>query len=168
MFCTQCGTEIHGDARFCNNCGHMLSGSTKQPTVRSSPEQSDKLEEDLKEVTVSIEKVASGQKFVVYALRTYLISICLDVIFSDIIRIPGGKIILLIGIIVGIILSLVGVFRLCTGMGYSIGAKIGLVALMAVPLLNIIILVMLNSHAIKSLRASGLEVVLFNWGKKKI
>lgn len=33
MFCSQCGTENQGEARFCQKCGNSLSGNTAQPNA---------------------------------------------------------------------------------------------------------------------------------------
>lgn len=71
--------------------------------------------------TQQIEKVASGQKMIIWAILLNFLTIGLQVAIGDI----AG----LLGIVV-IIFSLVGLFRLASGLGYSIGAKIGLVILL--------------------------------------
>ena len=38
MYCTQCGTASHADARFCRTCGHSLDDQAAQ-VVYTPPEQ---------------------------------------------------------------------------------------------------------------------------------
>lgn len=36
MFCAQCGSRSDGNAHFCQQCGHSLSGAVRQPTENVS------------------------------------------------------------------------------------------------------------------------------------
>jgi hypothetical protein len=69
----------------------------------------------------------------------------------------------LLGLIVALtalVMSLVGIFRVGSGMGFGVAAKILLVILMFVPLANLITLLVLNSRATKLLREAGYTVGL--------
>lgn len=98
-----------------------------------------------------IGNVASGQKLIIYAILVNFLTLGLQVAFGDIAGLVG---------IAAIIMSLVGMFRLASGLGYSTGAKIGLVILLLVPLVGLITLLVLNSRATKALRGAGYKVGL--------
>jgi hypothetical protein len=65
-------------------------------------------------------------------------------------------------------LALIGLVRLSTGMGYSWFAKVLLVILMFVPLVNLITLLILNSRASTRLRAAGYHVGLMGASKPDV
>ncbi len=98
-----------------------------------------------------IENVASGQKLIIYAILVNFLTFGLQAAFGDIAGLVG---------IVAIIMSLVGMFRLASGLGYSTGAKIGLIILLLVPLVGLITLLVLNSRATKALQGAGYKVGL--------
>ena len=98
-----------------------------------------------------IETIASGQKLILYAILVYFLAFGLQAAFGDIAVLVD---------IVAIVMSLVGMFRLASGLGYSTGSKIGLVILLLVPLVGLITLLVLNSHATKALRGAGYKVGL--------
>lgn len=98
-----------------------------------------------------IEKVASGQKLIIYAILVNFVTIGLIAAFGDIAGLVG---------IVAIVMSLVGMFHLAGGLGYSTAAKIFLLVLLVVPLVGLITLLILNSRATKALRAAGYKVGL--------
>lgn len=98
-----------------------------------------------------IEKVVTGQKIIIYAILVNFLTIGLRVAF--------GEIAVLVGI-VAVVMSVVGIFRLASGLGYSTGAKVVLVILVLMPLINLITLLVLNSRATKALRAAGYKVGL--------
>ena len=99
----------------------------------------------------TIKKLASGQKLVIYAVLVNFLTIGLQVAFGDIAGLVA---------IIAVVLSVIGIFRLASGFSYSVGIKILLVALMFIPLINIIALLKLNSRATKALRAAGFKVGL--------
>ena len=98
-----------------------------------------------------IEKVASGQKLIIYAILVNFLTIGLMAAFGDIAGVVN---------IVAIVMSLVGMFRLAGGLGYSTVAKIFLLVLLIVPLVGLITLLVLNSRATKALRQAGYTVGL--------
>ena len=98
-----------------------------------------------------IEKVASGQKLIIYAILVQFLTIGLQAAFGDIAGLVA---------IVAVIMSLVGMFRLASGLGSSTGVKILLVILLLVPLVGLMTLLVLNSRATKALRNAGYKVGL--------
>src|SRR5690606_25572733 len=104
------------------------------------------MSEEAKQRPIVIEQVAQGQKFLIFAILVNFASILLLVVngyIADLVAVAAT------------VMSLVGMFRLGAGMGYTTGVKIGLVVLMIVPLLNLIVLLILNARATKTLRAAG-------------
>ena len=98
-----------------------------------------------------IEKIASGQKLIIYAILVNFLTFALMAVFGDLAGVVG---------IVAIVMSFVGMFRLAGGLGYSTAAKILLVILLLVPLIGLITLLVLNSRATKALREAGYTVGL--------
>ncbi len=107
-----------------------------------------------------IEKVNKAQKLM---LRAFGVSLVLRLV-SGIVAAEGGAVFAVImgmAALACLIALLIGVYRVASGLGkngilYVIG--------MFVPLLNLIILIMLNNQASNFLRANGLEVGF--WGAK--
>ena len=98
-----------------------------------------------------IEDVARGQKMLIYAIVVNFLAIGLRLAIG-----PSGALLNL----VAILLALIGIFRIGTGMGFSIIVKILLVLLACIPLINLVVLLSLNSRATKKLRESGYKVGL--------
>lgn len=103
------------------------------------------------ETSEGVEKLASGQKLVIYAILLNLAALALQVAVGPL----GG----LLGI-AGLVLSLIGVVRLGVGFGLSVFLRIVLCILMFVPLLNLIALLVMNSRATARLREAGYKVGL--------
>ena len=57
-------------------------------------------------------------------------------------------------------LGATGLLRMAGGLGYSTGKKIGLVILVAIPVVGLITLALVNGKATQALRASGYKVGL--------
>jgi hypothetical protein len=104
----------------------------------------------------NIELVAAGQKMIIYAI---LINIGV-VVFQKV----AGPIIGLLAI-TALVLSIWGVFRLSAGLGMSLVAKVVLAVCMCIPLVNLIVLLVLNSKATRALRAAGYRVGLLGASK---
>jgi hypothetical protein len=103
------------------------------------------------ESSQSIDKVASGQKLIIYAILAQFLTVGLQAVFGDIAGLVG---------LVAVVMSLVGMFRLSSGLGYSLGAKILFVVLLLIPLVGLITLLVLNSNATDALRKAGFQVGL--------
>jgi hypothetical protein len=97
------------------------------------------------------EKVASGQKLIIYAILVNFLTVGLQAAIGEIAGLLA---------IVAIVMSLIGMFRLASGLGYSTGAKVLLVILLLIPLIGLITLLVLNSRATKALKAAGYTVGL--------
>jgi len=99
----------------------------------------------------SIEEVASGQRLIIYSILVNLGTFVLRILVGDIGALLG---------IVAIVLAIVGLLKLASGLGYSVGVKILLIVLAFIPLINILMLVMVNARATSALRAAGYTVGL--------
>ncbi len=107
-----------------------------------------------KQETISVqamEDIASGQKLIIYAILVQFLTVGLQAAFGGVAGLIG---------IIAIVMSLLGMFRLASGLGYSIGVIIVLVILLLVPLIGLITLLVLNSRATKALREAGYTVGL--------
>lgn len=98
-----------------------------------------------------IEQVLGGQKLVIYAILVYLATILVR---------GGGEAIAALLAIASLVLSLMGILRISSGLGYGTGTKVVLVILMFVPLVGLITLLVLNSKATNRLREAGYKVGL--------
>jgi hypothetical protein len=97
-----------------------------------------------------IEKVAGGRRLIIYAILVQLLAIGLLAFGETTVWVTT----------VAFVMSLVGSFRLASGLGYSTAAKILIVMLLLLPLVNLITLLVLNSLAIVALRGAGYKVGL--------
>ena len=96
-------------------------------------------------------RIAGGQRLVIYAILLNLVVFALTVAIGDIAALLYLPV---------LALSLVGLHRLASGLGYAVWKEVCLMVLMLIPLLNIITLVVINSRATKTLRAGGYTVGL--------
>lgn len=99
----------------------------------------------------SIEAVASGQKLIIYAILLNFIAIAVAAWIGDIAGLIS---------IGALVLSIWGLLRLSGGLGYSVGLKILLVVLAFIPLVSLVMLLLVNNKATKTLRAHGYKVGL--------
>ncbi len=104
----------------------------------------------------NIDKIARGQKLVVYAFILYFAAMALQSVLGFVVALVA---------LGALVTALVGVFRLSSGMGHGTGLKILWIVLMFVPLINLITLLRLNSSATKALRAAGYRVGLLGASK---
>lgn len=98
-----------------------------------------------------IERVASAQKLIIYSILAYFAAMAVRALLG-----PVGLVVLLAALVMG----LVGTFKLCSGLGYSLPAKVILLVLMFVPLVSVLVLLILNRKATERLRAAGYRVGL--------
>ena len=94
-------------------------------------------------------RVASGQKLVIYAFMAYLLMGLFRSLIgpmSSLLAFPA------------LAMALVGVVRVVSGLAWSLLAKIAVIVLMFVPLLNLITLLVVNSRATTALRNAGYKV----------
>jgi hypothetical protein len=102
-------------------------------------------------VTEGLGEIASGQKLLV---RAILVNVC-----SWGLRVWLGERWGLVSI-VAIVMSLLGIVRLATGMRYGTVKKVLLLVAMFIPLVNLMVLLSLNSRATVRLRAAGYRIGL--------
>jgi len=117
-----------------------------------NPYQAPKAELGGVDSSEEIDKVRTGQKMLIYAILLNFVNIGLQA--------AGIPLLGFVVAITALILSLVGIFRVASGMGFGVLAKILLVILMFVPLVNLITLLILNSRATRLLREAGYTVGL--------
>jgi len=99
-------------------------------------------------------KVKSGQKMILWAI--VLNFVAYGVAMAGV----GGVALALLVNLVALVISIWGLIRLSSGLGYSVLAIIFLVMAMFVPLVNLITLLIVNSKATNALRAAGYSVGL--------
>lgn len=98
-----------------------------------------------------VQKVISGQKLILYAI---LLNIGANILAS---RIP------LIGVVAFLVaagMAITGLAKVCTGLRYHIAATVFFCLMMFIPLLNLIVLLMINHKATARIREAGYEVGL--------
>ena len=96
-----------------------------------------------------MEKMAAGQKLVIYAVLLYFITAGLRLVIG-----PFAFVLLFISLI----MSLVGLFKVLSARQSHKVVKVILFAMLFVPLINILVLLSINSRATKSLREAGYKV----------
>jgi hypothetical protein len=97
-------------------------------------------------VTEGLETLISGHKLLSYAILTNVSAAGLRVLVA------GGFGLLSV---VGLALSLVAIFRLATGMGYSTAVKVLLTLAMLVPVASLGVMLILSRRATRRLRDAG-------------
>ena len=103
-----------------------------------------------------IERVASGQKMIIFAILVHISSVILQIAVHPLFAVLG---------LVALVLSFVGIIKLALGLGSSLIMKILYLLLMFIPLINLITLLVLNGRATKVLRESGYKVGLLGASK---
>ncbi|MDR2112792.1 MAG: hypothetical protein LBQ62_06815 [Candidatus Accumulibacter sp.] len=103
-------------------------------------------------------RIAAGQRMMVFAVLVSLLAMPL--------RAVTGEFTLAISIVTAI-LAVVGVVRLTRGLGHSVPVCILCAILMIVPLLNLIVMLILNARATRRLRAAGYRVGLLGAKPRK-
>jgi len=104
----------------------------------------------------NIDLVAGGQKLVIYAIAVNLASIGL--------RGAAPALLAFVGL-GALALSLIGVYRIATGLEIGSGTRAVCMLLLVVPLANLVVLLVLNSKATRALRDAGYTVGLFGASK---
>lgn len=117
---------------------------------------------------VAIEKVRTGQKFILYAILANIVM--LFVLFSAQAATGGsgsaeGTLagILLLRAVVGIaatVMAIVGLLRVASGLKYSAAVQVLVVLLLFVPLVSLLTLLYVNEKATAALRQAGYRVGL--------
>ncbi len=110
------------------------------------------------EVARGFEKMALGQKLVIYAVLLYFI--------AAVLRVAIGPAVLVIWA-ASLLLSLVGLVMILSARKSHIAVKIILFLLLFVPLINILVLLRINNRATKELREAGYTVGFMGAAKRE-
>lgn len=102
--------------------------------------------------TIDVERVASGQKLVIYSILASF------VVMGGAKAFGAAVPFLQLGVSV---LAIIGIVRLAGGLGRSTAARVIYAICMFVPLINIVVMVMLSMQGTKALRNEGYDVGLF-------
>lgn len=97
-------------------------------------------------------EVAKGQRMLILAILVNLGALILRGALGN----SWGVIVPVAAI--AVVAAIIGLLRLATGLGYSSWTQALLVILVFVPLISLLMLVMVNGRATKSLRAAGYKV----------
>jgi len=117
--------------------------------------------------TASIEKVRSGQRFILFAIILNLLVVAIAFLVPKTESLDGVFGILnIIALLTGVVLAIVGVVRLSSGLGYGIAARILIIISMFIPLVSLLVLLMLSSKATAVLRSAGYKVGLLGAAPK--
>jgi hypothetical protein len=100
----------------------------------------------------AIEQIAGAQKLIIYAILGYFAAVALQALM--------GPIAALLLLIVVVCTALVGTFKPCAGLGFSMASRVIRLVLMCMPLVSLIVLLVLNAKATGKLRAAGYHVGL--------
>jgi hypothetical protein len=107
-----------------------------------------------------LENVRTGQKLMIYALLLNLAVIPLSVLLGN----NAGLLSSLVWL-VAVVLAIMGLVRVARGLAFGILATIVFCILLFIPLINLLVLVILNAKATALLRQAGYKVGL--WGAEK-
>jgi hypothetical protein len=99
----------------------------------------------------SLEDVAEGQRWIIYAILVNIAALIARVAVGDIWALVA---------LGSAVLAIAGVLRLAKGLGYSTGVKVLLVIAIFLPLVSLITLVVLSARANEALKAGGYKVGL--------
>lgn len=97
-------------------------------------------------------QLATGQKFVIGAMLGNVAAASMQ---------SAAPALLPFVALAGLVLGLIGVLRLAKGLEIGLGARFGVVLLLMLPLINIIVLGLLNRSATRRLRDAGYSIGLF-------
>jgi hypothetical protein len=106
--------------------------------------------DDIQTNSAELQQVASGQKLVIYSIILNFLTIAVQ---------RSGGLALALSL-VALVMALIGIARLCSGLGYTTGTKVLLIIGCFIPLVNLVILVALSMKATSRLREAGYKVGL--------
>jgi small-conductance mechanosensitive channel len=110
-----------------------------------------------------LEKVRTGQRLVIWAILLYFGVSALAAIGSGTSSVVVSAIVGLLtlcGLLAIFVMSLMGLFRIWSGLQTSIVARVLLLFLLLIPLIGLLTLIAINSRATKFLRDNGYRVGL--------
>ena len=128
---------------------HKMESSSMNETNPYATPKSDVRSPQGKHDDARMKKMAFGQKLVIYAVLLYFVSAGLRLYIGPLAVLP---------LLVSLILSLVGLYKVLAAGQSHLAVKIILFVLLFVPLINILVLLRINSRATKTLREAGYTV----------
>jgi len=108
---------------------------------------------DQRAETERTEQVCSGLRIAVWAILLNLVSVVLLVV-------PDGAMIRAVTVLLAIVLAVWGTVRMARGMKFDLIVIVLLAMVMVLPMLNLVILLIVNARAARFLREHGYRVGL--------
>lgn len=112
-----------------------------------------------------LQRLRSGQKLAIYAILIYLVATVIQATLRGAAPSPGMAVasgfMLLIGGLAALIMSLMGVWKMGYGLGVGTILRVVMLIFMIVPLINILLLLVVNARATRKLRQAGYKVGFF-------
>lgn len=114
-----------------------------------------------------LERLRSGQKLAIYAILIYLVAIVIRTGLSStplspgtpgLLAAVGSGLLLMAGGLAALIMSLMGVWKMGYGLGVGTILRVVMLIFMIVPLINILLLLVVNARATRKLRQAGYKV----------
>ena len=114
-----------------------------------------------------VQGLRSGQKLAIYAILIYLVAIVVQTSLRSTALSPGthgllmavgSGLLLIAGSLAALIMSLMGVWKMGYGLGVGTILRVVMLIFMIVPLINILLLLVVNARATRKLRQAGYRV----------
>lgn len=112
-----------------------------------------------------VQRLRSGQKLAIYAILIYLVTILVQTSIRGAAHGPGAQgllmasgFLLMAGGLAALIMSLMGVWKMGYGLGIGAILRVVMLIFMIVPLINILLLLIVNARATRKLRQAGYKV----------
>jgi hypothetical protein len=113
-----------------------------------------------------VQRLRSGQKRAIYAILIYLVTLVVQAGMRGAAHSPPGApellmasdFLLTAGGLAALIMSLMGVWKMGYGLGIGAILRVVMLIFMIVPLINILLLLIVNARATRKLRQAGYKV----------
>lgn len=99
----------------------------------------------------SAEELASGQRLVILAVVLNFAAVLLRFAIGDLAAVVA---------VAAVVSAIVGLVKVGSGFGYSVGLRVLLIILILIPLVGLVTLLVLNAKVTRALKAAGYEVGL--------
>ena len=110
-----------------------------------------------------LERLRSGQKLAIYAILIYLVTLIVQMSLAGAAHGPGvllatSGLLFIAGGFAALVMSLMGVWKMGYGLGIGAILRVVMLIFMIVPLINILLLLIVNARATRKLRRAGYKV----------
>jgi hypothetical protein len=114
-----------------------------------------------------LQRLGSGQKLAIYAILIYLVAIVVRTGLSSTPLSPGTQgllaavgsgLLIMAGGLAALVMSLMGVWKMGYGLGIGTILRVVMLIFMIVPIINILLLLIVNARATRKLRQAGYKV----------